>query len=735
MKTLYTNDFGTWRTSAWHHTHCQCGRKTHHGVASSRPTPRGLHTAVWRALTPRYLFKCFIVLLAALAVTPEMHARKKVAVVLSGGGAKGMAHVGALKVIERVGIPVDMIVGTSMGAIVGGLYAVGYTPEQLDSLTMRENWMLIATDKTPSDEENLATRMQKEQYVLSLPFLERPKDAITGGIIRGRNASEMLWRLTPNHHDSISFNHLPIPFACVSQDVATGDEVVHRSGVLAVALRASMSLPGIFAPVYTDNRILVDGGIVNNYPVDVARKMGADIVIGVDVQDSLKSAKELHNDVISQLSQLIDLQSKDRWLNNIKNSDVYIQVDVKPYKTASFGREALDTLINRGQQAAEKHLESLQHIKEQLGDVSTSWPTRPQIELPTKSIPARGKKQQETFDLLVGKAPTNALNLGVRYDNEQLAALLFNTQFQVPKWKRQAFQFSLRLGQLTLGRLNYDLSLGRQWHLSAFYELSYNDFNIYNRGERVSEISYLRNMGEVAFIKAWKRATLNLFGSYQNYDYGSFLYKFVGSPMADIHTESYFKFGARWRFRTLNDTYFATRGHDLRAEYYYGLATSAHYRPFHTVSGEWKAAYSPIKRFTLLPAVYGRYITTENTVAEENTFGGQEKGKYYEQQIPFYGVNRFEVGRRALFVASLEARQHIGHKHYVSLVGNYGMTSDTWSRFFRHCWGKNDENGFDMWGVALKYDLRTVIGPLGLTLHYSSHTRNVDGYVRAGFNF
>ena len=228
------------------------------------------------AYFPQFLTmkKLILILTFLLYALPNIaESRPKVGVVLSGGGAKGTAHVGVLKVLEKAGIPIDYIVGTSMGAIVGSLYSIGYSPEELDSIMMKQDWKQLLSDQQKRENMSLESKEQSDKYILSLPFHERPQDAISGGVLRGRNIGNMLWDLTEGYHDSIDFQKMPIPFACVSQDVVTGEEIVHTSGVLPIAVRASMSLPGVFAPVVLGDHILIDGGMVNNYPVDVARKL------------------------------------------------------------------------------------------------------------------------------------------------------------------------------------------------------------------------------------------------------------------------------------------------------------------------------------------------------------------------------------------------------------------------------------------------------------------------------
>lgn len=678
--------------------------------------------------------KLIFILITLLQVLPCMaESRPKVGVVLSGGGAKGTAHVGVLKVLERAGIPIDYIVGTSMGAIVGSLYSIGYSPEELDSIMMKQDWKQLLSDQQKRENMSLESKEESDRYILSLPFHEKPQDAISGGVLRGRNIGNMLWELTEGYHDSIDFRKLPIPFACVSQDVVTGQEIVHTSGVLPIAVRASMSLPGVFAPVVLGDHILIDGGMVNNYPVDVARQMGADIIIGADVQEELKNADELENDIFAQFMQLIDLQSQDRWKSNIRNSDVYIKINIKGYSTASFRTEAIDTLINRGEQAAMSKIDQIYAIKEKLGDVSNENPARKTS--PVRFLPDADEKHEQYKHLLIGDAPKNTLNLGARYDNEEMAALIFNTQFQFKQLPRHSFALTARLGNKMTGRLDYAFHLGKEWNLAAAYKIEFNDFNIYNKGERVCEVNFNKNRLILHFGRSWKKMLINFGSEIINYNYGDFLFKSENHRFEEnIEKESYFKLGAECSFNSMDHPYFATTGQKFSALYKYVISLN-HQKPFHVTSIYWESAASLNTRFTIHSWAAGRYVTASNTVSESNTMGGQEAGKYFEQQIPFYGINRFEIAHRALALGGLELRQRIGKVHYVSVVGNLAITSDKWLRFFKDGFGSNEEKGYHIIGGAIKYDWKTIIGPIGATLHYCSRSKQVGAYVRAGFNF
>ena len=229
------------------------------------------------------------------AYTPKKldSGKPSVALVLAGGGAKGAAHVGAIRVIEQAGIPIDYVVGTSMGALIGALYSVGYTPDQMDSILKAQDWKVLLSDREDPINETLDRRLRNEQYTITFPFKAGNPGPQKGGFIEGINIGHLFHQLISPYTNDISFDSLPIPFACVAVDIVSGQPHEFHSGSLRQAMRASMAIPAVFTPVRKDSMVLVDGGIMNNYPSDVARKMGADIIIGVDVQASLLVATSI----------------------------------------------------------------------------------------------------------------------------------------------------------------------------------------------------------------------------------------------------------------------------------------------------------------------------------------------------------------------------------------------------------------------------------------------------------
>ena len=317
--------------------------------------------------------------------------RKKVAVVLSGGGAKGMAHIGVLKVLEKAGIPIDYVTGTSMGSIVGGLYAIGYNAHSLDSMVRVQDWSYVITDKEDMRRQSLSDRKKQNTYLFRTGLTIGKKDMQAGGFIKGKNLAELFQQLCVGFTDSLDFSsNLPIPFACVATNIIDNSEVVFHSGRLPQAMRASMAIPAAFSPVRIDGKVLVDGGLKNNYPADIAREMGADIIIGVTVQGAPKVAEDIGG-TMSILSQIIDVNCKNKYDENLAITDLHLQVDTKGYGSASFSQAAIDTLIRRGEEEGMRHWDEIVALKQRIGidekyRPKKLYPLRPHVMTEKKRV-------------------------------------------------------------------------------------------------------------------------------------------------------------------------------------------------------------------------------------------------------------------------------------------------------------------------------------------------------------
>ena len=289
--------------------------------------------------------------------------RPRIGLVLGGGGARGAAHIGVLQELERQRIPIDAIAGTSMGAIVGGLYASGMTPDELQHLVTSLDWADALTDMPARKYLSFRRKQDDAQYPIDLEVgLRDGSLLLPKGVIQGQKLDLILRELTIDASHIADFDDLPIPFRAIASDIERGEAYVMGQGDLARAIRASMSVPGVFAPVRLDDRLLVDGGIVGNLPIDVIRAMDVDIVIAVDVEFPLYTADELDSAVTISEQMLTILIRKEtlRQIDTLGDQDILIRPELGTFASTSFGEIA--TVIEPGAQAVIAALGQLQHL-------------------------------------------------------------------------------------------------------------------------------------------------------------------------------------------------------------------------------------------------------------------------------------------------------------------------------------------------------------------------------------
>ena len=713
--------------------------------------------------------------------------RKKVGVVLSGGGAKGMAHIKALKVIEEAGIPIDYIAGTSMGAIVGGLYAIGYTPEQLDSMVRKQNWTFLLSDRIKRSAMSLTDRERSEKFIVSIPFTKSPKDAASsGGIIKGQNLANLFSDLTMGYHDSINFDKLPITFACVAANVVNGEQIIFHNGILSTAMRASMAIPGVFTPVRQDSMVLVDGGIVNNYPADVVKAMGADVIIGVDVQNALKKADKL-NSAPDILGQIVDITCQSNHEKNVDLTDTYIRVNVDGYSSASFTPAAIDTLMRRGEEAAKAQWNSLLALKKKIGISDNYVPKRhgPYSSLSNvrtiyvtdisfSGVEADDKKwlmkkcnlkensnittqqiEQALYQLRGSQSYSSAsytltdtpegyhlnfllqakyekrINLGIRFDSEEIASLLINGTADLKTHIPSRLSLTGRLGKRYAARIDYTLEPMQQRNFNFSYMFQYNDINIYEEGERAYNTTYKYHLAEFGFSDVWyKNFRFGLGFRFEYYKYKDFLFKkpeFIGLDVESEHFLSYF---AQVHYNTYDKGYFPSKGSDFKAAYSLYTDNMAQYNeqaPFSALSASWASVIPATRRFSIIPSIYGRVLIGKGIPYPlKNAIGGEEYGFYIPQQLPFAGVTNMELMENSIIITSLKFRQRMGSIHYLTLTGNYGLTD---SHFFEILKGKQ------LFGISAGYGMDSVFGPLEISLGYSNQTDKGSCFVNLGYYF
>ena len=546
-------------------------------------------------------------MMVAATFTAAYAQRPKVALVLSGGGAKGAAHVGVLKVLEEYEIPIDMIAGTSMGALIGGLYAVGNTTAELDSLLTSQDWNSVITGSARREESNFEKRSDAAKYLVQIPFgidlssalgrrggpdagddaqlpppaedpdfigpplppkpetepidlLHLAPEGVASGMIplalmAGQNIYNLLSDCTVGYHDECDFSDLPIPFACVAVDLVSGKEIVFNKGILPKALRASMAIPGVFAPVKTGDMVLVDGGVKNNFPVDVAHAMGADIIIGVTLSND--ADQNNLDDVGSMLTKVITVSLSNKTDAEIADTDILIEPDITGYGTMSFANESLRILIDNGEKAAREAAPKLVELKEflaareaenaqvfvgpmpaerqsikatKLTDTITvssikfvginekeeayvrrQFPVKTDTPISISDIEQAANElyatkaytsvvyslsgEKSPFDLTMTMVPNrnNRLGMGLRFDSEEMATVLMDVGINYNRLYGHRFGISARLTNQYRLEANYSYLNRGLTKLDLTYRLKHYDMPILNTGsQRLQTMDYLQ---------------------------------------------------------------------------------------------------------------------------------------------------------------------------------------------------------------------------------------------------
>ena len=288
--------------------------------------------------------------------------RPKIGLVLSGGGARGIAHVGVLKMIDSLQIPIDYIAGSSMGGIVGALYASGYSGEEIEKIVNEVDWTEMFTDRPHRAELPYLQKKDDGKYAIELG-LKGFTPTIPGGLIEGQKIYLLFSDLTASTKIVNNFSKLPIPFKCVGVDLVTGKEAILEKGSLPKAMRATMAIPTIFSPVEWGDSLIIDGGILNNFPANVVKKMGAEVIIGVNVGTPLKKKKDL-NDLIALFEQTMVLVDFDKLQENKKLCELVITPELTGYTAADFDKKSVQKILSVGNKAGIDNKSKLIQLKE-----------------------------------------------------------------------------------------------------------------------------------------------------------------------------------------------------------------------------------------------------------------------------------------------------------------------------------------------------------------------------------
>ncbi len=741
---------------------------------------------------------------------PDDSARPKVALVLCGGGAKGAAHLGVLKVLEETGVRPDMIVGTSIGGIVGGLYSMGYSAEKIDSVVRSADWQYLLSNNTKRKDVSFTEKESDQRYIVRIPFYairmgedemfmrkdmkkkdEGQADAsiaqLPAGLVNGQNIYNLLTGLSGGYQNYIEFDKLPIPFACIATDLATGEEVILNKGYMNQAMRATMAIPGYFTPVTIDGKVLIDGGTVNNFPTDVAKQMGADIIIGVDIQNDLFKADELKS-ITEVFTQIVGLMGNERYKKNVDLADIYIKPDVEGFSTFSFNAVAIDSLISNGYLAASEKRSELEKVAAMLKGNGNGFekivpPSATEIVKDTFNIASiqvnglnasaaawilrkgglrensiiTGDDINKAISIFYGtnafssvtykiskdpitnadrlvldfvKGPTNLFALGVRFDSEEAAAILLHLGIHTQDLFGSRLGLTGRLSYNAYGKVDYSYVFRNFPRINVSYMFKSTDMNIYERGELSDYMRYYTNRAEVFISNVYLRNFDFTTGvRFESYKYRRFI---SSSDVADIERDAdlYLSYFITGKIDNRDNKYFPTKGVAVDAEASFfqpGFNKGNNF--FSTVKLNASGAVPLSNSWTLLPAVYYRsFIGNEPYTPYINFAGGSEYGRYISQQIPFIGINYAEMFDPNIMVGRVDLRKRIGKKHYLYGIVNYMRTGESFEYMFNRL-------GEGYWGAGIKYTYSTPLGPIGMNVHWSDYNEKVGFYLNIGYYF
>ena len=733
---------------------------------------------------------------AAAQTDSTANGRKKVAVVLSGGGAKGMAHIGVLKVLERAGIPVDIVTGTSMGSIIGGLYAIGYNAHALDSMVRVQDWSYVISDKENMRSQSLDDREKQYTYVYSTGLTIGKHNSQAGGIIKGKNLAELFQRLCTGYTDSLDFTRdLRIPFACVATNIIDNSEVDFHSGRLPQAMRASMAIPAAFSPVRIGDKVLVDGGLKNNYPADVARQMGADIIIGVTVQGPPKVADDMGG-TMSILSQIIDVNCKNKYDENLAITDLHVPVNTKGYGSASFSPAAIDTLIRRGEEEAMRHWDDIIALKHRIGIDETYRPVvlhplRPQVMTEKTHVSGytfenmtpqaerflRQKfslnkrdsidadlEQQLTTSMRVdlfyqtaecrlvpegdgmrvilsaGPRKTVQLHAGVRYDTEEYAAVQLGLDIPLKTAIPVNTDITLRLGKRLMARGEITIHPRSFTRPTLRYSFHRNDVDIYMEGERDYNILYNQFQAELIPIDFDLRHFNLQFGL--RWDYMHYRNKLGSetSTQVSLKNEHFFSYRAKMTYNSEDNWNFPTRGARFQGEYAYVTNDFAQLNDRAADgSTQGKAAgMSEVSANWRMSFALSSHFTLQPMLYGRLLFGNIIPPVFGNT----IGGNWFgHYVEQQMPFAGIGNMEYVAHQFVAAQLQaqqRIGTNNYVIVRAAAAQQGDKLSQLLDrrtLIGGQVAYYYNTIVGPVGATLGYSNHTRKAYFYLNLGYVF
>ncbi len=723
--------------------------------------------------------------LLPFALSAQEIPRKKIGLVLSGGGAKGFAHIGVLKVIEQAGIKIDFVGGTSMGAVVGGLYASGYSATQIDSIFKATDFDELIKDYIPRKSKNFFEKRNDEMYAFSLP-VNKFKISVPTALSKGMYNYNLLVKLTDHVKYISDFNKLPIPFLCIATDIETGEEIVQNSGFLPQALLASSAFPTIFAPIELNGRMLVDGGVTNNYPVEEIKKLGADIIIGVNVQDELKDRKSL-KEATRILVQISNLQMINQMKEKEALTDIYIKPDISKYGVISFsdGREIIkngeaaafvvyDKLkklgetnplenskkINIKNDSLKIHLIEVSNLKNYtrayiIGKLGFKSSTKINFEdlknginkldatQNFSAISYQIKKTEvgEKLNLQLTENPNRTfLKFALHYDNLYKSSLLLNLTQKKSLFKNDVLSADIILGDNFRYNLDYYIdngfyfSFGLKSRLNQFNRNVATDFNdgtIFSQlGIETLNVDFL-DLNNQAFVQTIF-AQKFLIGIGLEWKYLRIKSNTLNNSASVFEDSDYGAVFGFLKYDSFDNKYFPKKGWDLKADmqsYLYSSNFSQQFNRFSIASGEASFARTAFKKATVrLQTEIGFTIGQKSAPYLNFVLGGYGFNAINNFK-PFYGYDFVSLSGDSYLKTSATIDLEIYKKNHLNIAANFALVED--NLFESVDWISRKKHS----GYSLGYGLETLFGPIEFKYSWSPEVKKNFFWLSLGFWF
>ncbi|TXD82522.1 patatin [Subsaximicrobium wynnwilliamsii] len=718
---------------------------------------------------------------------------KKIGLVLSGGGAKGFAHIGVLKVIDSLGIKVDYIAGTSMGAIVGSLYASGYSGKQLDSIFNSVNFDNVINDIIPRSSRTLYERDNTEKYAIVLPF-DRFKLKLPSSLSRGQNVFNLLSKLTLHVSEIHDFDKLPIPFFCVATNVETGNAVILDSGNLALSVTASGAFPTLFQPVEIDGALLIDGGVINNYPIEELRAKGIDIIIGVDVQDGLATRKDMTSapDVLLQINNFRTIKDM---IPKREKTDIYINPDIKGFTVIDFsqGRK----IIESGAKAALDKLDELETLtKYGSGVISEKMDLRSKDSIRINSINIKGNdrytkayimgklklkgnetvdydlfdrgvnnliatnnfnsfiyafkrsKGEEGYDLeanLKESKISTFIKFGLHYDDVYKSAALLNLTKKRLLFKNDFASLDIILGDNVRYNFEYLIDKGFYWSIgirsrynqfqkSINAELFLDDSQIAGTGINKIDVK-LRDQTNQFYIQTLFRKdfAISLGAEHKRLNVKSETIT-IADQTGDFVFENtdYFSVFGSLKLDTYDNPYYPSSGLYFSGYFHTYLLASGfntNFTEFSIAKAEAGYAFSVSNRLSFNFKTSGGFKVGEDNTQSLNFALGGYGNKFINNFIPFLGYDYISLIGDSYVKGYVGMDYKLFQKHHLTLEANIANVDN--NIFETGEWFTLP----DYRGYALGYGIESFLGPIQVKYSYAPELKESTWYFNLGFWF